>query len=184
VKEAESVVADTKPKSWASLFSNTAAATNAKVVSSGVGQSGLSQLAIINGSDSEDLALQKALEAWKSDSVGLSNSDFYSGNDGLPVVSTHMDKAAVYIARKTILLAYTYSVCILSCSGVIKNLRVNHKGAPFQLRGLLNCGNSCYVSAVLQALIACPPFFNFLRSLAGVISRRTTNTSTPVLDSL
>lgn len=68
--------------------------------------------------------------------------------------------------------------------GMIHSSKIQHKGASFQLRGLTNCGNSCYVNAVLQALIACPPFFNLLRSLAPAVVSRTKGTSTPVLDSL
>ncbi|XP_047026938.1 ubiquitin carboxyl-terminal hydrolase 10-like isoform X2 [Helicoverpa zea] len=49
-------------------------------------------------------------------------------------------------------------------------------------RGLTNRSNYCYVNAILQALIACPPFYNMLKALP--YQTRRGKSSTPVIDSL
>ncbi|KAM3966385.1 LOW QUALITY PROTEIN: ubiquitin specific protease 10 [Aphomia sociella] len=49
-------------------------------------------------------------------------------------------------------------------------------------RGLTNRSNYCYVNSILQALIACPPFYNMLKSLPYQIRRG--KSSTPVIDSM
>ncbi len=42
---------------------------------------------------------------------------------------------------------------------------LNHKSQAFRPRGLKNRSNWCFVNAVLQALTACPPFYNFFTTL-------------------
>ncbi|CAG9561394.1 unnamed protein product [Danaus chrysippus] len=49
-------------------------------------------------------------------------------------------------------------------------------------RGLTNHSNYCYVNAILQALIACPPFYNMLKALP--YQTRRGKSSTPVIDSM
>ena len=49
-----------------------------------------------------------------------------------------------------------------------------------QLRGLHNRGNLCFANAVLQCLLACPPFYRFLR----LISPASVPASTPTLAAL
>lgn len=45
------------------------------------------------------------------------------------------------------------------------NSKLDHKGISLQPRGLINRSNYCYINATLQALIACPPFYNLLRNI-------------------
>ncbi|XP_026273463.1 ubiquitin carboxyl-terminal hydrolase 10 isoform X3 [Frankliniella occidentalis] len=42
---------------------------------------------------------------------------------------------------------------------------LDHKPASLQPRGLTNRNNWCYINATLQALLACPPFYNLFNSL-------------------
>ncbi|GBP24011.1 Ubiquitin carboxyl-terminal hydrolase 10-A [Eumeta japonica] len=49
-------------------------------------------------------------------------------------------------------------------------------------RGLTNRSNYCYVNAILQALIACPPFYNMLKALP--YQTRKGKSSTPVIDAM
>lgn len=49
-------------------------------------------------------------------------------------------------------------------------------------RGLTNRSNYCYVNSILQALIACPPFYNMLKALP--YQTRRGKSSTPVIDSM
>jgi ubiquitin carboxyl-terminal hydrolase 10 len=67
-------------------------------------------------------------------------------------------------------------------SGLLSRTSLLHKGAPFQLRGLVNPGNWCYVNATLQALAACPPFFHLLRSLRNYLRQLPVSQSTAVSD--
>ncbi|XP_063985979.1 ubiquitin carboxyl-terminal hydrolase 10 [Diachasmimorpha longicaudata] len=50
-------------------------------------------------------------------------------------------------------------------------------------RGLTNRSNYCYINSILQALLACPPFYNLLRALPR--SRYPLkNSSTPLIDNM
>ena len=42
---------------------------------------------------------------------------------------------------------------------------LNHKSPSVRPRGLCNRSNWCFVNAILQALLSCPPFFNVMRTL-------------------
>ena len=42
----------------------------------------------------------------------------------------------------------------------LKSYALNHKAQSLKPRGLSNRSNWCFVNAIMQALVACPPFFN------------------------
>uniref|UniRef100_A0A915HZD9 Peptidase C19 ubiquitin carboxyl-terminal hydrolase domain-containing protein n=1 Tax=Romanomermis culicivorax TaxID=13658 RepID=A0A915HZD9_ROMCU len=65
----------------------------------------------------------------------------------------------------------------------LQNYQLTHRGLPYQLRGLVNSGNWCYVNATLQALIACPPFVHLIRDLHSQLAARAAS-ATPTLDAL
>jgi ubiquitin carboxyl-terminal hydrolase 10 len=46
---------------------------------------------------------------------------------------------------------------------------LNHKAQSLKPRGLSNRSNWCFVNAIMQALVACPPFFNLMKSLPAEI---------------
>ena len=46
-------------------------------------------------------------------------------------------------------------------------------------RGLINSGNQCYINAILQSLVMCSPFYQFLKSLA--FSSNSTEISLPFI---
>ncbi|KAJ1564815.1 hypothetical protein HK405_013911, partial [Cladochytrium tenue] len=50
-------------------------------------------------------------------------------------------------------------------------------------RGLVNNGNMCFMNAILQPLVHCPPFYNFVRGIASEMAH-TFNSKTPLLDSM
>ncbi|XP_046397539.1 ubiquitin carboxyl-terminal hydrolase 10 isoform X2 [Ischnura elegans] len=54
---------------------------------------------------------------------------------------------------------------------------------PLQPRGLTNRGNWCYVNATLQALLACPPFFNLLKSLPLTVGSNS-KSPTPITSAM
>ena len=45
----------------------------------------------------------------------------------------------------------------------LKSYTLNHKAQSLKPRGLSNRSNWCFVNAIMQALVACPPFFNLVR---------------------
>lgn len=72
----------------------------------------------------------------------------------------------------------------LSCSGesgsdsylkrlgeFLRTYEPDHKIVSLQPRGLTNRNNWCYVNAILQSLIACPPFYNLIKAVP-VTTRR------------
>ncbi|CAH0729948.1 unnamed protein product, partial [Brenthis ino] len=60
--------------------------------------------------------------------------------------------------------------------------QLDHRPVSLLPRGLTNRSNYCYVNAILQALIACPPFYNMLKALP--YQTRRGKSSTPVIDSM
>lgn len=60
--------------------------------------------------------------------------------------------------------------------------QLDHRPVAILPRGLTNRSNYCYVNAILQALIACPPFYNLLKALP--YQTRRGKSSTPVIDSM
>ena len=67
----------------------------------------------------------------------------------------------------------------------LKDYVLKHVSAALLPRGLLNRSNWCFVNAILQALLACPPFYNMMKSLAMVINPlKQTKSKTPMLDSV
>ena len=47
----------------------------------------------------------------------------------------------------------------------LKDYSMNHRAPSIKPRGLSNRSNWCFVNAILQALVACPPFYNLMKSL-------------------
>ena len=45
---------------------------------------------------------------------------------------------------------------------------LNHKAQPLKPRGLSNRSNWCFVNAIMQALVACPPFYNMVSLIISI----------------
>ncbi|XP_060802587.1 ubiquitin carboxyl-terminal hydrolase 10 isoform X2 [Amyelois transitella] len=60
--------------------------------------------------------------------------------------------------------------------------QLDNRSVSLLPRGLTNRSNYCYVNSILQALVACPPFYNMLKALPYQMRRG--KSSTPVIDSL
>lgn len=67
-------------------------------------------------------------------------------------------------------------------SEFLSKYQLDNRPVSLLPRGLTNRSNYCYVNAILQALIACPPFYNMLKQLP--YQTRRGKSSTPVIDSM
>ncbi|XP_033626234.1 ubiquitin carboxyl-terminal hydrolase 10-A-like [Asterias rubens] len=67
--------------------------------------------------------------------------------------------------------------------GVLSHVVLNHRVMNLQPRGLKNIGNWCYVNSILQALLACPPFYNLMKHVPFFPMQRGPSSS-PMLDAM
>ncbi|CAF0796641.1 unnamed protein product [Brachionus calyciflorus] len=51
----------------------------------------------------------------------------------------------------------------------LKNCELKHSAPALQPRGIRNRQNWCYINATLQALLACPPFYNLIKNIYNKI---------------
>merc|ERR1719350_1991512 len=67
----------------------------------------------------------------------------------------------------------------------LRDYSLQHIAPAFLPRGLTNRSNWCFVNAILQALLACPPFYNLMKSLSSVIHPlKQSKSKTPMLDAV
>uniref|UniRef100_A0A1B6DP74 ubiquitinyl hydrolase 1 n=1 Tax=Clastoptera arizonana TaxID=38151 RepID=A0A1B6DP74_9HEMI len=64
------------------------------------------------------------------------------------------------------------------------NYQLDHRALSLQPRGLTNRSNYCYINAILQALVACPPFYNLMKALGAQCSPKNGKSYTPIIDSM
>jgi len=69
-------------------------------------------------------------------------------------------------------------------SGFLRSYQLNHIAPAFLPRGLTNRSNWCFVNAILQALLACPPFYNLMKNLPCVVGLQSGKSKTPMIDSV
>ena len=63
----------------------------------------------------------------------------------------------------------------------LQQYSLNHVAPSFLPRGLTNRSNWCFVNAILQALLACPPFYNLMKNLPTVTGLKSGKSSTPMI---
>lgn len=51
-------------------------------------------------------------------------------------------------------------------------------------RGLINRSNYCYINAILQALVACPPFYHLMRAIRSLPAARNSKHPKPFIDAM
>ncbi|XP_076029956.1 ubiquitin specific protease 10 isoform X1 [Oratosquilla oratoria] len=124
---------------------------------------------------------QVALVApFKAEPVKLNAEEFPAGPSGtivtpvcgqepkmpepLPIAQEDMDKAKI--------------------GEMLREYKHDHHQVALQPRGLINKGYWCYVNAPLQALLACPPFYNLMKNIPTPPIPKHGPSSTPVIDSI
>ncbi|KAG0361883.1 hypothetical protein BGZ54_008889 [Gamsiella multidivaricata] len=66
---------------------------------------------------------------------------------------------------------------------VLHNFKPTYSSLLIQPRGLVNNGNMCFMNAILQPLLHCPPFYNLLMQIGKHVVHKFKST-TPLVDSL
>lgn len=90
---------------------------------------------------------------------------------------------ALVTFQKVLVLYNSYEIYIL-LSEFLYNYQLDHKAVSLQPRGLTNRSNYCYINAILQALVACPPFYNLMKVLQIQSGNKTGKSHTPIIDSM
>lgn len=65
----------------------------------------------------------------------------------------------------------------------LKDLNLKHSLPLLIPRGFTNKSNWCYINAILQALLYCPPFYNLMREIAETPGIFREKSATPIIDS-
>ncbi|XP_011873046.1 PREDICTED: ubiquitin carboxyl-terminal hydrolase 10 [Vollenhovia emeryi] len=65
----------------------------------------------------------------------------------------------------------------------LSNYQMDKQTVSLLPRGLTNRSNYCYINSILQALLACPPFYNLLSALP-LPKNRSRNSATPLIDNM
>lgn len=65
----------------------------------------------------------------------------------------------------------------------INSITLKHSLPLLRPRGFINKGNGCYINSTLQALIACPPFYNLMKEIGDLKGIKRENSCTPILNS-
>lgn len=63
------------------------------------------------------------------------------------------------------------------------NYQMDKQTVSLLPRGLTNRSNYCYINSILQALLACPPFYNLLMALPHS-KTPSKMSSTPLIDNM
>jgi len=70
----------------------------------------------------------------------------------------------------------TTPVDVLKAMGnILKQCELKHSAPALQPRGIRNKQSWCYINATLQALLACPPFYNLIKSIFQKIKSSNQN---------
>jgi len=180
-------------KSWASLFNNRKGVTAHLVAVSNLSPALDDSAGLKNGSESSAV-LEKHEPALKPALVPVATGPttfdeisarkarcFKNATDSqctsdLAVSKLGGDRSSIDLSIKNGLYMYKFAA-------FLKTYTLAHRGFPYQLRGLQNPGNWCFVNAALQALMACPPFVHLLRDMACVLPLRAPS-ATPSMDAM
>lgn len=76
---------------------------------------------------------------------------------------------------------------IVRCSLIsdfFQKYKVNNDSISLRPRGLTNRSNYCYINAILQALVNCPPFYNLMKSIPLDQPSLRFKTNTPTIDAM
>ena len=64
----------------------------------------------------------------------------------------------------------------LEMAKFLTEYNLTHRSNMIKPRGLSNRSNWCFVNAILQALVACPPFYNLMKAMPLEILKKASMT--------
>jgi hypothetical protein len=147
-------------KSWASLFKGD---TGTHHGSSLNGEADPSNTLDSDNSEEDSRNNQKLNN--RLDNNSKTNSASTEEQRSQDAARRALDKLAPKLAQKISLITLKHSLPLL------------------RPRGFINKGNGCYINSTLQALIACPPFYNLMKEIGEIKGIKRENSCTPILDS-
>ncbi|XP_058836784.1 uncharacterized protein LOC131693183 isoform X2 [Topomyia yanbarensis] len=62
--------------------------------------------------------------------------------------------------------------------------QIENNSISIQPRGLINRSNYCYINAILQALVACPPFYHLMRAIRSLPAAKSSKHPKPFIDAM
>lgn len=62
--------------------------------------------------------------------------------------------------------------------------RIDSNNVSLTPRGLINRSNYCYINTILQALMACPPFYHLMRTIRTLHAAKNTKHPKPFIDAM
>ena len=146
-------------KSWASLFKGDGSAIHGET-SNGEELTG----------DSNDFEDDHSRNLYRKP-INMDNNDAQSCNSAASKAQKSQDATRRALDKMAPRLAQK-----------ISSITLKHSLPLLRPRGFINKGNGCYINSTLQALIACPPFYNLMKEIGDLKDLRRENSCTPILD--
>lgn len=107
-----------------------------------------------------------------------------SNNSNNPITSNHIPSASNGIHSNESLSAPDGDV-LKMLGNMLKQCELKHSAPALQPRGIVNKQTWCYINATLQALLACPPLYNLIKSIFQKIKSSNQNMkSVPCISAL
>lgn len=75
-------------------------------------------------------------------------------------------------------------ISFFPCTDFLAKQKIDNNAISLRPRGLTNRSNYCYMNAILQALIACPPFFNLMKSIPLEKAALNQKSNTPTIEAM
>ena len=160
--ETTSTASSTKPASspWSSLFKSAAAAEAAAAQQTSNAK--ISTQKSSSSSSKQPLTASVSSPATTSNSTSSTNSHAH--------LNGHSNESSTNNNNSN-------SSDVLKVLGTFfKQCELKHSAPALQPRGIRNRQNWCYVNATLQALLACPPFYNLIKNVYNKIKNSNAST--------
>lgn len=72
----------------------------------------------------------------------------------------------------------------LKLANFFQNYKIDNNSISIFPRGLINRSNYCYINAILQALVSCPPFYHLMRDMPKPPPANKVKSCTPIMDAM